>query len=114
MRLSVFAAALSAALLLSACSSVADKLTAGSEVTQTHIMGNIWERTEVWSWEMNPMTVKEKVSDNAQDFCEKQKMSMQPLDQTIERGQKDASGKIIRGASAKLRFRCVETVNPRD
>ncbi|MCG5031452.1 hypothetical protein MAF45_08365 [Mesosutterella sp. OilRF-GAM-744-9] len=100
-------AALAAALSLSACTTLSNP----AQVSQHHIMGNIWERTEVWPWESNPMRVKEGLSDSAGSFCADRKMGMQPLESVLIQPEKDAAGKLTRGAGAKLRFRCIETYN---
>lgn len=99
------AAGLAAALLASGCS--APQLDSGRIVTQKNVMGNIWERYEYWPREENPMRVKEGASEHAQAFCGDQRMEFQPLESAITRGEKDESGKLVRGASATLRFRCL-------
>ena len=103
------APAAAAALLLAAgCSAPKLQLASDHTVTQRNVMGNIWERYELWPREDNPMPVKEGVSAHAQAFCAEKGMDFQPLDSAVTRGEKDASGKLVKGASAALRFRCMD------
>ena len=42
----------------------------------------------------------------------KRGMGIQPLDQTISWGVEDASGKLTKGASVWLQFKCVQAIDP--
>ena len=72
----------------------------------------IYERTETWPFEKNPMRVKEATVQHAENFCAKRGMGIQPLDQTISWGVEDASGKLTKGASVWLQFKCVQAIDP--
>ena len=109
MKLKVLAAAAIAALFAAGCGSVGNGLGAERQVSQHHVMGNIWERTELVPWLDDPMHVLEDVADHATAFCRAKGLGMQPLDQSMMRGRKDASGKLVQGASVTLRYRCVES-----
>lgn len=113
MRIACLIPAAAAALVMitaPGCSS----LDSGRTVSQKQVMGNIWERSETWPREAEPMPVKEGVTAHATAFCEKQNKNFQPLEGAVTRAVKDKDGKIVRGASATLRFRCTDEVLPND
>ena len=99
-----------AAALLSGCAYPGVELD--TQVQQKQVLGEIYERTETWPFEKNPMRVKEATVQHAENFCAKRGMGIQPLDQTISWGVEDASGKLTKGASVWLQFKCVQAIDP--
>ena len=94
--------AAAAAALLSGCAYPGVELD--TQVQQKQVLGEIYERTETWPFEA---TVQ-----HAENFCAKRGMGIQPLDQTISWGVEDASGKLTKGASVWLQFKCVQAIDP--
>ena len=80
--------AAAAAALLSGCAYPGVELD--TQVQQKQVLGEIYERTETWPFEKNPMRVKEAIS----------------------WGVEDASGKLTKGASVWLQFKCVQAIDP--
>ncbi|MDD7441785.1 MAG: hypothetical protein PUG38_04085 [Sutterellaceae bacterium] len=104
MRKAIIAAAALAAIASSACTGpVLRDPAAAPVITQKHVMGNIWERTEVRAWEGNAQRARDTAAKNADEFCSKTGKGMQPLEQSVSVNQKNQKGTTVR-----LRFKCVE------